>query len=218
MHYRRLIRTNGKILLCAALLTATPLFAKSLTVDELRKMQSKMKAYDSLSVDFVQTRYTDLRQKSTHREGRALFAKPNLFRWMLETPKREYKIFDGKSFYDYDPEGNTAKRFATNDQQSHELNQMIDLILNFDSLLKRYDVVKADEDGDLIKVHLKPKVAGDVSSIELHFAQKEQFVSYLKMVLKNKNSLTHEFKNPAHAAIPEATFALPKGVKATDNN
>ena len=100
MHYRRLIRTNGKILLCAALLTATPLFAKSLTVDELRKMQSKMKAYDSLSVDFVQTRYTDLRQKSTHREGRALFAKPNFFRWMLETPKREYKIFDGKSFYD----------------------------------------------------------------------------------------------------------------------
>jgi len=57
-----------------------------------------------------------------------------------------------------------------------------------------------------------------VSGIELHFAQKEQFVSFLKMELRNKNALTHEFKNPSHAAIPETAFALPKGVKASDNN
>jgi chaperone LolA len=207
-----------KSLLCVLALTSSPLYAKALSVAELRQIQSTMKAYDSLTVDFVQSRYSDVRKKSSRREGRAQFAKPNLFRWMLETPKREYKIFDGKSFYDFDPETNTAKRYATSGEQSHELNQMIDLILNFDSLLKRYDVVTAEAVGDLIKIHLKPKAAGDVSGIELHFAQKEQFVSFLKMELRNKNALTHEFKNPSHAAIPETAFALPKGVKASDNN
>jgi outer membrane lipoprotein-sorting protein len=137
---------------------------------------------------------------------------------MLQTPTKEFKIYDGKSFYDYSPDSNTAKRYAPSGAQSAELRQVIDLVLNFDTLLKRYDLVKAEEVGDLVKVQLRPKTAGDVVAIELHLAQKEEFISYLKMDLNNKNSLIHEFKNPSRAAIPGSAFELPAGVKISDSN
>ena len=169
--------------------------AKDLNVEELRAFQAKMKSSDALTVDFVQTKYSGLRGKSTRREGKALFVKPNLFKWMLQTPSKEFKIYDGKSFYDFSPDTATAKRYAPNGAQAQELRQVIDLVLNVDTLLKRYDLVKAEEVGDLIKIRLSPKAPGDLVGIELHFAQKEEFISYLKMDLNNKNSLIHEFKN-----------------------
>ena len=201
------------------LLAATPALAlaKDLSVEELRAAQSKMKSSDALTVDFVQTKYSGLRGKSTRREGKALFVKPNLFKWMLQTPSKEFKIYDGKSFYDFSPDTATAKRYAPNGAQAQELRQVIDLVLNVDTLLKRYDLVKAEEVGDLIKIRLSPKSPGDLVGIELHFAKKEEFISYLKMDLNNKNSLIHEFKNPSRAAIPESAFGLPAGVKITDS-
>ena len=201
------------------LLAATPAVvqAKDLSVEELRAFQAKMKSSDALTVDFVQTKYSGLRGKSTRREGRAVFVKPNLFKWMLQTPSKEFKIYDGKSFYDYSPDTATAKRYAPNGAQAQELRQVIDLVLNVDTLLKRYELVKAEEAGDLIKIQLRPKTPGDLVGIELHFAQKEEFISYLKMDLNNKNSLIHEFRNPSRAAIPASAFAMPAGVKITDS-
>lgn len=191
--------------------------AKYLTVDELRDMQAKMKSSDALTVDFVQTKFSGLRGKSTKREGKAIFVKPNLFKWMLQTPTKEFKIYDGKSFYDFSPDTNTARRYAPNGAQSQELRQVIDLVLNFDTLLKRYDLVAAEESGDLIKIQLRPKTPGDIASIELHLAKREEFISFLKMDLTNKNSLTHEFKNPSRTAVGETTFVLPTSVKITDS-
>ncbi len=191
--------------------------AKYLTVDELREIQAKMKSSDALTVDFVQTKFSGLRGKSTKREGQAIFVKPNLFKWMLQTPTKEFKIYDGKSFYDFSPDNNTARRYAPNGTQSQELRQMIDLVLNFDTLLKRYDLVSAEESGDLIKIQLKPKVASDIAGIELHLAKKEEFISFLKMDLTNKNSLTHEFKNPSRANVADSIFVLPPSVKITDS-
>jgi outer membrane lipoprotein-sorting protein len=202
---------------CLLAITPAVALGKDLSVEELRAAQSKMKSSDALTVDFVQTKYSGLRGKSTRREGRALFVKPNLFKWMLQTPSKEFKIYDGKSFYDFSPDAATAKRYAPNGAQAQELRQVIDLVLNVDTLLKRYDLVKAEEVGDLIKIRLSPKSPGDLVGIELHFAKKEEFISYLKMDLNNKNSLIHEFKNPSRAAIPASAFALPAGVKITDS-
>ena len=218
-------KLEAKVLKCflnftaVCLLAATPAVvqAKDLSVEELRAFQAKMKSSDALTVDFVQTKYSGLRGKSTRREGRAVFVKPNLFKWMLQTPSKEFKIYDGKSFYDYSPDTATAKRYAPNGAQAQELRQVIDLVLNVDTLLKRYELVKAEEAGDLIKIQLRPKTPGDLVGIELHFAQKEEFISYLKMDLNNKNSLIHEFRNPSRAAIPASAFAMPAGVKITDS-
>ena len=200
------------------ILVASPVMARELSVAELRDVQSKIKSSDALTVDFVQTKFSGLRGKSTHREGKAYFVKPNLFKWMLQTPTKEYKIFDGKFLYDYSPDANSATRYAPKGPQTKELDQIIDLVLNFDTLLKRYDLVKAEETGDLIKIKLKPKAPGDLVGIELHLAKREEFVSYLKMDMANKNSLIHEFKNPSRSAIPESAFVLPASVKINDSH
>ena len=191
--------------------------AKELTTAELRAVQAKIKSSDSLSVDFVQTKYSGLRGKSTRRNGRAQFTKPNLFRWMLETPSREYKIFDGKSFYDYSPDAQSARRYSATGPQGEELRQIIDLVLNFDALLKRYDLIRAAEDGSEVQIFLKPKSeSSELIAVELHLDMAQEYVSFLKMTLRNKNSLTHEFKNPSRLPVQGTAFALPIGTKVSE--
>lgn len=192
--------------------------AKDLTEDELRAAQAKMKDYDSLVVDFVQTRAGGIRGKVTKQTGKAIFTKPNYFKWMIETPKKQYMIFDGKSYYDYSPESNSAARYSPTGPQGYQLRQIIDLVLNFDALLKKYDLVKAHKDGDQISIQLKPKSEGEITAVELRLDGKESFVSMLKLTLRDKKTLSHEFKNPNHKPVPEQTFTLPAGVKVSDTN
>ncbi len=202
-------------LLCFASASA---FAKDLTVDELREIQSKIKSSDSLTVDFQQTKVSGLRGKKTSRDGKAQFVKPSNFKWMLETPNREYKIYDGKNLYDFDPVANTAARYSPTGPKQHELKQIVDLVLNFDTLLKRYDLVKASEDGGLVSIELKPKTPGDITSIDLKLSLKDSFITYMKFTLGNGTQLIHDFKNANTKAIPADVFDLPKGVKITDTN
>lgn len=193
-------------------------FGKDLTVEELRVIQSKIKGSDSLTVDFVQTKVSGMRGKKTTREGKAQFVKPSNFRWMLETPTREYKIFDGKNLYDFDPVANTAARYSPTGPKQHELKQIVDLVLNFDTLLKRYDLVKASEEGDLVAIELKPKTPGDITGIDLKLSQKDALITYMKFTLSNGTQLIHDFKNANTKAIPAEVFELPKSVKVTDTN
>jgi len=192
--------------------------AKELKLDQLRALQSQMKSSDCLTVDFVQTNHTALRGRNIVRHGKAMFNKPDLFKWMLETPVQEYKIYDGKYFYDYNPTAKSAVRYAPTGSNARALKQVVDLVLNFDSLLKHYDLVRADETGDVVTVELKPKTETDITKVELHLSKKESFISYLKLDFHNKSSLTHEFKNPSRKILPEDTFVLPKGVKTTVAN
>ncbi len=192
--------------------------AKELSVDELRVIQSKMKATDSMSVDFVQTKYSKLRDKTSRREGRAIFSKPSSFKWMLEKPVQQYLVFDGKSFFEYNPGSNSAVRYSPTGPQSYDLKQIVDLVLNFDSLLKRYELKKAEQDGDLVKVELTPKTEGDVTGVELHLSQKDSYISFLKLTMKSTDYLAHDFKTPSRNKVKADAFTLPKTVKITDSN
>ena len=211
--------TSHIFLLTALTLGFTPLAAaKEMSLDDLRAVQAKVKSADSLTIDFVQTKAGGLRGKKTVREGRAMFAKPNLFKWMLETPSKDYWIFNGKELYNYLPDSNSAARFSPTGPKTHELSQIVDLVLNFDTLLKRYDLVKAESDGDLVKIDLKPKIESDIVGVELHLSQKDSVLTMMKLVMKSDVTLTHEFKNPVRKAIPEDSFELAKTVKIRDSN
>jgi outer membrane lipoprotein-sorting protein len=196
---------------------------KELTVDELRKIQEDLKSYDALTVDFTQTTITaisKLRGKADgrKREGKAVLAKPNRFKWMLETPTRDHKLYDGKFFYEIDPATSTAKRYSVTGPQAYEVRQIVDLVLNFNKLLQTYDLKKAEQDGDLVKIQLTPKTEQEITALELHLSTKDSYVTFLKWDLKNKSSLAHAFRNPNRGAIPDDAFDLPKGVKITDSN
>ena len=54
---------------------------KPLSVEQLKAIQSDLKGFDQLSLDFTQQRFTALRKKTRTSKGQAQFAKPNRFRW-----------------------------------------------------------------------------------------------------------------------------------------
>ena len=87
----------------------------------------------------------------------------------------------------------------------------------FDSLLKRYDLVKATDEGQFVRIELKPKdESGEIVGAELHYDKDQAFISYLRLNMKNKNHLTHEFSAPKRDAIAADFFDLPKGVKVSE--
>ncbi len=205
-------------LLLMTTLFAAPAFAKDLTIDELRAIQSKVKGTEQLSVDFVQESFSKMRGKSVKRDGHALFQRPSKFKWMLEKPIQQSMIYDGKDFYEFNPESKSAMRYSPTGPRAYDLKQVVDLVLNFDSLLKRYDLVKAEQDGDNVKIRLKPKSEQDVTGVDLTLSVKDSLISYLKMTMKGGNYLAHDFKNPQRGALAADAFTLPKGVKVTDSN
>lgn len=188
-----------------------------LNIDQVRALQSNIKETEHLSVDFVQTRFTALRGKTIKRDGKAQFSRPNLFRWRLENPTKEL-IFDGKAFFEFDPTTQSAAKYAASGANARELSQIVDLVLNFDSLLKRYDLVSAEDLGTQVKILLKPKNEQEIKAVELHYNKTSDFVSYVALELANGNKLTHEFASPQRKAISSKTYTLPEGVKVTDTN
>lgn len=192
---------------------------KELTATELKELQAKMQQSDALTVDFLQTSFTALRGKSRQRRGRAQFSKEGKFKWMLETPVKEYKIYDGTNFYDFSPDANSAVRYAQAGEHATELKQIVDLVLNLDSLLKKYDLLKAQTFEDTVHVQLRPKdAATDLVLVELIMDLKRSYISSLKFDLRNKNTLTHEFSKPNREPLPPSTFVIPEGVKITDSH
>lgn len=193
-------------------------FAKELTQEEIRTLQSSIKASDSLRVDFEQKTYKAIRGKTVTRRGYGAFMRPNKFKWVLAAPANEEIIYDGSYLYEYKPEAKQAARLSATGPKVHELNDLVDLVLNFDTLLKRYDLVKAEENGDEVSIDLKPKSVSDVTAVALKFSKKNSLITSLKMELRGGNSQTHEFSNPDRTALPGNTFTLPAGVKVSDGN
>lgn len=206
-------------ILISLVLGAPFALSKDLTATELKELQTKMQQSDALTVDFLQTSYTALRGKSRQRRGRAQFSKEGKFKWMLETPMKEYKIYDGTNFYDFSPDANSAVRYAQAGDHASELKQIVDLVLNMDTLLKKYELVEAKDFGDSVHVRLRPKdAATDLVLVELIMDLKKSYISSLKFDLRNKNTLTHEFSKPNREPLPAGTFSIPQGVKITDSH
>jgi len=195
-------------------------YATELTLEQLRAKQAKLKSFDDLTLDFVQTKFKPKqgrKGRTLTRMGQAVLKKPDRFIWKLETPSKEYNVYDGKNFYTYLPDEKSAVKFSITGPQSYQLRQIVDLVLNFEALLKRYDLAKAEQIGDDIKVVLTPKIVGEIVSIELGFSEKKSHIVFLKMMMSDNLVLSHDFSNPVFTKIPDATFVLPAGVKVTDS-
>jgi hypothetical protein len=98
-----------------------------------------------------------------------------------------------------------------------EVKGIVDIVLDFDTLLKRYKMVKADQDGDIVTVMLEPKSTTALKTVEVRFSVKEAYITFLKMSF-GANWQSHDFTNPSRAALPPGTFALPKDLKVQKSN
>lgn len=187
----------------------------SLSEADLKAYQEKISGSDFLSVDFTQSRYTSLRQKIRKSQGTARFSKPDKFRWRLETPIPDQWIFNGKTLYNYNPATKQAIKYSTGGK-ADQLTEVVDLVMNFDTLLKRYSLESAKRVNDQIQVVLKPKGSTDITRVDLQIDEKKNYVSSLKMYLGNGNYTALDFLNPIRTKIDESEYSLPSGVTVTE--
>ncbi len=186
---------------------------QNLTQEDLRTIQKTLHQASSVEMDFVMTRVTGLRGSTTQRQGKALLMKPNKFNWMFETPVKEYKLFDGVSFYDYDPTSQTAIKLTTTGEMTEQIRQIVAVVLDFDALLKTYDLVSAQRVGQMVSARLKPKSKKTYTEIGLTIDEKSSSVVGFSMVMEGKSRLDYVFQNAKRGHLKNADFSLPAQVK-----
>lgn len=185
------------------------------STEELRALQTIMGKQQYLKVDFVQTRQNTLRSKPQMSNGVAYFSKPGKFRWETIKPKSETKIFNGKKLFSLNDAEKIATFFEQGDQVE-DLKEIVDVVLDFDALLKRYDIVQATREKKEVVIELRPKAKGALSNITLRILGKEALVKYVKLTFEGqKNASEFEFSGHSRAKIDSKVFESPVGYKVT---
>jgi outer membrane lipoprotein-sorting protein len=125
-------------------------------------------------------------------------------------------IYDGKSLFSYKPGDKTATKFVTQGDRASEIKEVISFVMDFDSLLKRYQIVKSTRRDKEVHLTLNPKQEGALSVIDITVDGKSFYVRSLKMTFSNKNTSEFQFLNPAPASIQPTSFAVPSAMKIVD--
>jgi outer membrane lipoprotein-sorting protein len=126
-------------------------------------------------------------------------------------------IFNGTDLLNFKPGDKTASRFKTEGERSKEVKEVIDFVLDFDALMKRYRLVESTRQERTIQLKLKPKVAGPISDINISVDGKDYFVKAVKMIFQNKNTSEFEFMNPSSGAIDPGAFSVPSQMRVIDS-
>lgn len=186
----------------------------NLSTEEIRLLQQKMKSATQLSVDFVQVKTNSIRPNQKIRSvGRATFAKPAKFRWTITKPKADALVFDGDNLYSLQEDQKTATSFNAKGDRVQEIREVIDLVLDFDALLARYEIVESKKDLEKVILALKPKSKGALTALDVRIDSAKATVESVKMSFSNKNTSELEFSNPDRSMVGKETFSVPAGYK-----
>ena len=96
-----------------------------------------------------------------------------------------------------------------------ELRNIVDMVLNFDELLKRFKIIKATQTDHQIDITLTPLTSRDIKSAELRLDTKQGYMESIRLHLGSGNHTTIEFSSPKKSAIPDSTYQVPKGTKVS---
>jgi outer membrane lipoprotein-sorting protein len=201
------------------LLAAAPKPTLKPTLEEdIKTYQSQMGSPDWLRVEFTQESFKSLRQHTTTTKGRALFQKPNRFRWILEAQgvkEEEHWLFDGGSVSHYFPKQNKAQVYPGATGQAKEIENLVDMILNFQTFDKNYRVESLKKEGqDQIQIQLIPKTPkDDLEKVDVSYHLKNQMIQKITLHQGHKNRTTFLFEKKLGAKPNPKDFELPAGVK-----
>lgn len=187
----------------------------SLSVEELRKIQSQLQNYQTLSLDFNQTVYKKLRNKTLDNKGDVYFKKPQSFRWSFSNAQREEWIYDGDSLLHYFPKKGYAHRYKAYAAKGKNLREIVSMVLDFDSLLTRYNVSSAFQQGKKVELSLKPKERGEIERVEINLDLDKNFIQSVKLNFEGGNYSFFVFSNPRYLAS-EQGFTVPPKVKISE--
>jgi outer membrane lipoprotein-sorting protein len=203
----------------SVLMGQTKSASESVSTEELRELQSKMKQHTQLRLDFRQTRTNAIRPgKTSKSSGQAYFVKPGMFRWELIKPTSDIKIFDGKNLFSVNLTKKAAIKYSAGNQVD-ELHELIDVVLDFDALLKRYNLRSATKQGDEISIQLSPKSDTPVKGIHLSVSSKTAFVGRVLLEFAGEQTTSQfDFSNHSVVPIDKNVFAIPADFKISTGN
>lgn len=194
--------------------SAATLAGEALSVEELKSLQQKMKSATQLAVDFDQTKTNTLRpQRPSRSSGHASFAKPAKFRWELTKPQGETLVYDGTTLYSLNTKEKIATKYNATADRSVEINEVIGVVLDFDSMLKKYTLSESSKSGTTVTLKLKPKSANSIDAIDVQIDSATAAIKGLKLIFSNKNTSEFSFSNPDRSTLAPKTFEIPKDYK-----
>jgi outer membrane lipoprotein-sorting protein len=199
-------------LVIGALLASGSASGKELSIDGVKALQKQLKSSEYLTVDFKQDIYRSLRNRHTISSGIAYFRRPNKFHWILQKPKKMEWIYGGQTLVGIEGDSTIAKEYGVGNQQAHDLRQIVDMVMNFDSLLANYDVKHADDMGGSVMIELAPKSSGEITAAVLTIDREKNYITTVKLKYTSDENTTFTFTNPRLDPIAETTFGPPKGV------
>jgi outer membrane lipoprotein-sorting protein len=180
------------------------------------KLQDKyaeiFSSMDHVAVDFSQTTYKKLRDRSTIRSGNALFSKPGMFRWNFTEGKSglEEYYFNGEKLTHYREKDRLVNHYNTNASLARELQEVVNLVLDPKILLDRYKVREIKSQGGRTHAILIPqqRESTDVDSIFVKVSDAKKFVEEVQIFYIDGNYTQFAFKNPVNKTNDPKIFTF----------
>lgn len=216
MYFRILRKSLIVIGLLSVTQISTPAHAgEEIKKEELKSLQQKMKSATQLSFDFVLLKTNTIRpnKKPSQSNGHASFGKPTKFRWELIKPAGDILIFDGSTLFSLNAKDKIATKYDASGNRALEIKEVIDVVLDFDSMLKKYNLVQAIKEDANVLLKLKPKIAGGIDSIEVRVNNASASLHSLKLIFSNKNTSEFVFSNIDRSVVSPKTFEAPNDYK-----
>ena len=177
---------------------------------ELRNLQSQFKSFNHLKVKFVQNTYRSLRKRKTKSTGEALFSKPDKFRWMIQTPQESQWVFDGKSLSYFVKKTNQKSVYSANAGKGKELRQIVEMVMNVDTLLDKFKLINLQNKGQTVEVFLEPKINGEVKKAVVHLNSKSHIVEKLRLNFDHGNYSEIDFEFVHNKNITNKMYEVEK--------
>lgn len=200
-----------RLILLASVATAFFMTAQAHAAEPVEaKYDQIFSSIDNLSVDFTQTTYKKLRNKSIVRQGDALFSKPGMFRWNFTNDKAglEEYYFNGERLTHYREKENLVNHYTTNAGLARELKEVVTLVLDPKALFSRYKVKESKSSNKKTTVTLEPKSKDgtDITSINVQVEDWQKYVEDVQIFYNDGNNTRFSFKNPKKGKNDPANF------------
>ena len=189
----------------------------------LEKHDSLFTNHDSLTVQFAQTIYRKLRNKTIERKGVASFAKPNKFYWLFENENlgNEEYFYDGKELSHYLAKDKMVQHYGSTSSLSNQLQDIIDMVLDGNKLLTRYTAKSVTTEKDNTLATLVPTAndpGNEIQKIEVKVSDKRTFIKEIKIMYNDEGYSLFRFKNPRTSEISADRFVFhkPEGATVTE--
>ena len=190
-------------------LAASPLRAEPKLLPQYENMFASI---EHLSVDFAQTSYKKLRNRSVLRTGNAHFSKPSMFRWnfISESGAVEEYYFNGDKLTHFSEKDKIVNHYNTNAGLAKELNEVVNLVLDPRVLLSVYKIQDTKSEGGKTKVTFVPisKESTDVEKIFVSLQDSKKFVEEVQIFYNDGNNTKFAFKNPSYGVNEKSIYTF----------